>query len=199
MKKTAESASNYFPGCRKDANCTCEICLASINATLDLLPEGSSTRTLQKSSVTFSSTPQPKRRLIAPLKPPEIPPDSPALHSTAKSRAPPRKHKENPLPNRSLRFSLFLVLILTASCGFVILRNQTPGGALLTTDFVKKAGERARMGRDLREKLISVENYLVEIVGAGRVCNCSGGFGWEIQQVFLYLFSSIFLLNCIIF
>jgi hypothetical protein len=28
----------YYPKCRKDANCNCEICLASINATLDLMP-----------------------------------------------------------------------------------------------------------------------------------------------------------------
>ena len=30
--------SCYYPRCRKDANCNCEICLASINATLDLMP-----------------------------------------------------------------------------------------------------------------------------------------------------------------
>ncbi|KAJ6981714.1 hypothetical protein NC653_024955 [Populus alba x Populus x berolinensis] len=33
-----ERDSCYFPGCRKDANCNCDICLASINATLDLMP-----------------------------------------------------------------------------------------------------------------------------------------------------------------
>ncbi|XP_022961189.1 uncharacterized protein LOC111461498 [Cucurbita moschata] len=27
----------YYPGCRKDANCNCKICLDSINATLDLM------------------------------------------------------------------------------------------------------------------------------------------------------------------
>ncbi|KAK8332596.1 hypothetical protein V6Z11_A10G150800 [Gossypium hirsutum] len=36
--RTETRDSNYFPGCRKDANCKCEICLASINATLDLMP-----------------------------------------------------------------------------------------------------------------------------------------------------------------
>ncbi|RZC88408.1 hypothetical protein C5167_016203 [Papaver somniferum] len=39
--------SCYFPGCRKDTNCDCEICLASINATLDLMP-----MSIQKSSLT---------------------------------------------------------------------------------------------------------------------------------------------------
>ncbi|KAL1214351.1 hypothetical protein V5N11_014583 [Cardamine amara subsp. amara] len=37
----------YFPDCRKDANCSCEICLDSLNATLDLMP-----LSVQKSSLT---------------------------------------------------------------------------------------------------------------------------------------------------
>ncbi|XP_010475239.1 PREDICTED: uncharacterized protein LOC104754691 [Camelina sativa] len=44
----------YFPDCRKDANCSCEICLDSLNATLDLMP-----LSVQKSSLTklsFAST-----------------------------------------------------------------------------------------------------------------------------------------------
>ncbi|KAJ4969033.1 hypothetical protein NE237_015734 [Protea cynaroides] len=39
--------SCYFPGCRKDANCICEICLASLSATLDLMP-----LSIQRSSLT---------------------------------------------------------------------------------------------------------------------------------------------------
>jgi hypothetical protein len=38
--------SCYYPGCRKDANCACEMCLASIDATRDLVraPEAASAR-----------------------------------------------------------------------------------------------------------------------------------------------------------
>ena len=42
--------SCYYPGCRKDANCNCEICLASINATLDLMPVSVQKTTLTKLS-----------------------------------------------------------------------------------------------------------------------------------------------------
>ena len=42
--------SCYYPGCRKDANCNCEICLASINATLDLMPISVHKTTLTKLS-----------------------------------------------------------------------------------------------------------------------------------------------------
>ena len=42
-----DSSNCYFPDCRKDANCTCEICLDSLNATLDLMP-----LSVQRSSLT---------------------------------------------------------------------------------------------------------------------------------------------------
>ncbi|RWR88960.1 sigma non-opioid intracellular receptor 1 [Cinnamomum micranthum f. kanehirae] len=71
--------SCYFPGCRKDTNCSCEICLASINATLDLMPSSA-----QHSSLTrvVSSTPQ---RRPTPLLF-DMPLTPPLLQSTAKSR-----------------------------------------------------------------------------------------------------------------
>ncbi|CAL0300747.1 unnamed protein product [Lupinus luteus] len=33
-----DSSCCYYPGCKKNVNCKCEICLESINATLDLMP-----------------------------------------------------------------------------------------------------------------------------------------------------------------
>ncbi|XP_019180379.1 PREDICTED: uncharacterized protein LOC109175563 [Ipomoea nil] len=42
--------SCYFPGCRKDANCNCSICIASMNATLDLMTESVQRSTLTKLS-----------------------------------------------------------------------------------------------------------------------------------------------------
>ncbi|KAL0434140.1 UNVERIFIED_CONTAM: hypothetical protein Slati_2748300 [Sesamum latifolium] len=46
--------SFYFPGCRKDANCNCEICIASMNATLDLMPQS-----MHRSSLTRFSASRP--------------------------------------------------------------------------------------------------------------------------------------------
>ena len=46
--KTRDSC--YYLRCRKDANCNCEICLASINATLDLIPISVHKTTLTKLS-----------------------------------------------------------------------------------------------------------------------------------------------------
>jgi hypothetical protein len=48
--------SCYFPGCRKDANCNCKICWASISATLDLMPIS-----CQKSTLTKLSNSRPGR------------------------------------------------------------------------------------------------------------------------------------------
>ncbi|CAA6653799.1 unnamed protein product [Spirodela intermedia] len=105
-RKAAAETSCYYPGCRKDANCHCEICLASINATLDLIPPGCSS-IQQRSSITklsssssSATSPLPvQRRQRTPLPAPAFSPSrttersdtgstpsSPPLHSTAKSR-----------------------------------------------------------------------------------------------------------------
>ncbi|KAL9666282.1 hypothetical protein QQ045_000609 [Rhodiola kirilowii] len=47
-----KDSSYYFPGYRKDANCSWEICLASINATLDLMP-----LSIQKSNLNYRPSP----------------------------------------------------------------------------------------------------------------------------------------------
>ncbi|PPS19983.1 hypothetical protein GOBAR_AA00581 [Gossypium barbadense] len=60
--RTETRDSNYFPGCRKDANCKCEICLASINATLDLMP-----LSVQKSSFSKLSASKPKYANHSPI------------------------------------------------------------------------------------------------------------------------------------
>lgn len=55
-----DNSNCYFPDCRKDANCSCEICLDSLNATLDLMPlsvqRSSLTRLSYASSSTFKPT-----------------------------------------------------------------------------------------------------------------------------------------------
>ncbi|XP_076903072.1 uncharacterized protein LOC143558023 [Bidens hawaiensis] len=54
--KSSSSAMKTAAACRRDANCTCKICQASINATLDLLPLSAQRSTLTKLS---SSKPKP--------------------------------------------------------------------------------------------------------------------------------------------
>ncbi|CAA7060384.1 unnamed protein product [Microthlaspi erraticum] len=55
----------YFLGCRKDANCICEICFGSINATLDLMSptvrKSYLTRVSQQKSVAHPISPTTKK------------------------------------------------------------------------------------------------------------------------------------------
>ncbi|KMS98842.1 hypothetical protein BVRB_3g068220 isoform B [Beta vulgaris subsp. vulgaris] len=69
--------TNYFPECRKDANCNCKMCLDSISATLDLM-----SMSVQRSSLTKISSSKP----VADKTPVLI---DPTLLSTPISRTPP--------------------------------------------------------------------------------------------------------------
>lgn len=55
-KSTSEGRDTcYFPECQKDTNCKCEMCLASINATLDLVSSrGSSLKEKKQMSIPLS-------------------------------------------------------------------------------------------------------------------------------------------------
>ncbi|KAL8234503.1 hypothetical protein R6Q59_020603 [Mikania micrantha] len=53
-----EDDSFCFTPCRRDANCTCKICQASINATLDLLPVSAQRTTITKISSSKPSPPE---------------------------------------------------------------------------------------------------------------------------------------------
>lgn len=193
--------SCYFPGCRKDANCHCEICLASINATLDLIPSGSA---IQQSSLTklSASKPGPKRPkvLFDPDTPPATPesgstitiPMTPPIRSAMKSRSSEKAVIENErswvLGDRVLRILAGLCFLWVLDSGFsaVVLRDFSPK---LTAEIVKEAAEESRvLSGDLRGGLRVLQQKIERVVGE-KVSDCSSDDSiWEFKQV--HLFSS---------
>ncbi|OMO51775.1 ERG2/sigma1 receptor-like protein [Corchorus capsularis] len=182
--------SCYYPGCRKDANCNCEICLASINATLDLMPAS-----VQKSSFTKLSASKPKldRTPISfdsGLSTPRsissrLVQESPALKSTARVSFKEKKEKErkNKGDFQSLFWKIFLGLSLVF--GMEIGFSWVFYGVLrptLTRDLVRSIGERALVVQDLKGKLRFLQNELRGFAN-GKVSNCSNSASiWEIDQ-----------------
>ncbi|GMI70527.1 hypothetical protein like AT1G05440 [Hibiscus trionum] len=196
----------YYPGCRKDDNCNCEMCLASINATLDLMPVS-----VQKSSFTKLSRLKPKFVYRSPI---SFDPlvistpgsssccfvESPALKSTA--RLNPRgkkKVKEEERKKGGFFKSVFwklllgLNLVLVMEIGF----SWVLGGFLkpvLTRDIVRSLGERASMKQNLNGKLRFLQNELKGFHNL-KVSNCSNTDSiWEIDQGGLLLNS-----HCLIY
>ncbi|KAJ4961942.1 hypothetical protein NE237_021852 [Protea cynaroides] len=55
----------YFPGSRKDASCICKICLASISATLDLMPLSIQRSSLMNLSASKSKVEVPMIAIVA--------------------------------------------------------------------------------------------------------------------------------------
>ncbi|KDP40191.1 hypothetical protein JCGZ_02189 [Jatropha curcas] len=184
-----ERDSCYYPGCRKDANCNCEICIASINATLDLMPIS-----IQKSSLTKLSTSRPNIErtpisfktsiLSTPTSNfcPKI--ESPVLKSTARLNF---SEKETTKKNwcfggAFLRFILGLCLIFAAELGFYW-RASGVLKPLLSSDMVRKIGERSGVVQELNGRLRFLQNEFKEFVHDGKVSNCSHMDSiWKINQ-----------------
>ncbi|KAK9288946.1 hypothetical protein L1049_017417 [Liquidambar formosana] len=187
--------SCYFPGCRKDANCNCEICLASINATLDLMPFS-----VQKSSLTKLSAPKPNLRSPVSFNPSIMSTprsstrrilQSPSLRSTARlslqEKAKERK-KERGFGFKFLRLVLGVSMVLAAEFGL----SWVVSGVLrpeLTTDMVRDVGEKCWVVQDLNGKLRFLQKELQGFVH-GKVSNCSYIHSvWEMNQDGLLLHS----------
>lgn len=186
----------YYPDCKKDANCNCEICLASINATLDLIPNSSLTK-FSSSKPNFQITPISFHSSI--LSTPKksfhsrsiIPPSTPILKSSAKSNYVHKMEKKNKGQERY--FSGIDILRVMAVLGFLffadIVLSRVVSGVFqpsFSPDVVKRVGEKCHKIQDLNGKLRFLQNELGSFVH-GKVSNC--GFSdtsWEISQV-LYL------------
>ncbi|EXB63463.1 hypothetical protein L484_005426 [Morus notabilis] len=196
---TEEEHSCYYPGCRKDANCNCKICLASINATLDLMPKSSLTKLstasrrpsprVEVTPISFDSLSTPPSR---PLKNVSMSPD---LRSSARmnSKEYPEKKKKTTERQRGFgsgfsRLILVLGLIFMAEYGFscAIFGVLKPG---ISPDSVRKIGEKSSAVKDLNGKLRFLEKSLRGLVD-GKISNCSyANSRWEINQDVLLLSS----------
>ncbi|KAH7522303.1 hypothetical protein FEM48_Zijuj07G0124000 [Ziziphus jujuba var. spinosa] len=193
--------SCYYPGCRKDANCNCEICLASINATLDLIQKSSLTKfsasrpttDVERTPISFNSS-----ILSTPIStsPPRIT-MSPSLRSSGKSSLNFNSKKETRKEKRKwggprsdfYRLALVLSLIFMADYGF----SRTVSGIVkpaLSPDLVRNVGEKSWGAvKDLNGKLRLFQKELQGLVH-GEVSNCSyANSAWKISQDGLLLSS----------
>ncbi|KAM0871035.1 hypothetical protein ACQ4PT_039650 [Festuca glaucescens] len=201
----ADGGGIYYPGCRKDANCACEICLASINATRDLLPpEAASARRC------FAAAIRDRRPGSRPLflgrgGTPPSPPGSevtepwtppPAMRSTAKSRRPWQAAREAATEKKGRGSSsapdwaiyaltvLGFLLLLWVDTGLVPEAAARGFGPKLSPEAVAWVGQEARLAPiGLGHKLRSLERGVGKLVGAGRIYNCSSKDSvWRLEQ-----------------
>ncbi|KAJ6898771.1 hypothetical protein NC652_025329 [Populus alba x Populus x berolinensis] len=187
-----ERDSCYFPGCRKDANCNCDICLASINATLDLMPV-----TIQKSSLTKLSTSHANvectplsfdsSMVSTPRSISRPKMDSPALKSTARLTLNQKKVKKK----KEWSFGSWGVLfwlVLGSSLLFIVETGFSWGAyrvlrPVFSSDMVRSIGERSWAVEDLNRRLRFLQSELKGFVANVKVSNCSFMDSiWEINQ-----------------
>ncbi|KAL5070081.1 hypothetical protein RYX36_020968 [Vicia faba] len=181
--------SCYYNGCKRNANCDCEFCIASINATLDLVPNSSLTKFSSSkpnvnsySPITFDSsifnTPRKPSSCIAPL-------STPVVKSSAKSNHVQRMEMKKEGEKRSFYCGVGVVIVL----GFLVFADVVLSRVVsvvykpsLSPDLVKRVGEKCYQIRDLNGKLRFLQNELGNVVH-GEVSNCSFTDGsWEISQ-----------------
>lgn len=182
--------SCYYPGCRKDANCDCKICLESINATLDLMPYS-----VQKSSLTKLSASRPNVETT----PISFNPSILTTPTTVTSRISKYPKFESPVKlsskfkaeeggrdSSSLRrfvtlvFVLSLILAVTTGFSCAIARVIRPK---LSAEIVRTASKNSQFVQNLNGKLRVLERELQGMVNA-EISNCSySNSYWEIDQV----------------
>ncbi|KAK4382444.1 hypothetical protein Sango_2871100 [Sesamum angolense] len=184
--------SFYFPGCRKDANCTCQICIASINATLDLMPHSihrspltklsTSRPTIPRTPVSFASLADPSTpKSSARISPVTM---SPLLNSAASmsfQEKVKRRKREFVYGVSLMKFLLALTLVFGLEYGV----SWMVSGVLKTTltpDIVKSLGEKAWDLEGLNARFLFLKNKLGGLVGS-RVSSCTSvDSAWKVNQ-----------------
>lgn len=196
-----DSSNCYFPDCRKDANCSCEICLDSLNATLDLMP-----LSVQRSSLTklsyASSTFKPTVESTPTSFDPDVVVTTPASVSRPISRviSQPKKKvakkpKENEEPTKkkiekkrkTLTFVVMravlvigLVLCLELEFGWVVKGVLKPE---FTEEIVRVSGERSQAANDLGAKVRISEDELKGFAKNGKFSSCvDSDSRWRFNQ-----------------
>ncbi|XP_020210069.1 uncharacterized protein LOC109795071 [Cajanus cajan] len=181
-------SSCYFPDCKKNANCKCEMCLASISATLDLMPTTTSVHksTLTKPNLHCTPISFDASILSTPTSTTDFQPSpsTPLFKSTATSDSTHRmeKHaKEQTSCFSFFKLLLFLGIFLSADLVFPLLASGVFQPSL-SPDVVKRVGEKCSRVHDLNGKLRLLQKELASVVG-GQVSNCSfTDTLWEISQ-----------------
>ncbi|KAL6637844.1 hypothetical protein ACP70R_025416 [Stipagrostis hirtigluma subsp. patula] len=200
--------SCYYPGCRKDANCACEMCLASINATRDLIsaPEAASARRFFAGAAVRDRRPalfcRDRNAAAGTPGSDAAEPWTPPMRSTAKSRrAAPGQRATGGRGGergggRSHDWALYAVtvvgflLLLWVDTGLVPEAAARGYGPKLSPEAVARVGAEARLAPGgLDNKLRVMERRVGQLIGGERVANCSSQeavwrFHQSDQQVF---------------
>ncbi|KAH6769912.1 hypothetical protein C2S52_014715 [Perilla frutescens var. hirtella] len=178
--------SFYFPGCKKDANCNCEICIASFNATLDLMPPQSAHRSsltklsvlrskLRRSPVLFPSSAD----VSTPMSSPTM--VSPPRNPNASMNFQERQKKELKYEGLIVRFLLGLALVYGLEYGFSWMVSEGLK-TQLWPELVRNMADNSRVREDLNGRFLFLKNELEGFVG-NRVSSCSSVDSvWKISQ-----------------
>ncbi|XP_059294028.1 uncharacterized protein LOC132047137 [Lycium ferocissimum] len=203
MMESENKDSYYFPGCRKDTNCNCEICIASFNATLDLMTNSmhkknsitkrSITKALQfpKSPISFSpsnlSTPKSSNNSSS-----SSSSMSPPLNSTARMSF----HEKVKKRKRELGFGVLLMRLVFVLCvvfGLEFGFSWVVSGFLkteLSQEIVRNLSEKSRGLKDFNERLVFLKKELEGLIDDDEVSSCSPlNSTWKINQDGLLLAS----------
>ncbi|CAK8573704.1 unnamed protein product [Lathyrus sativus] len=192
QEQDSHENSCYYPGCKKNANCKCEFCIASINATLDLVPNSSLTKFSSSkpnfntySPITFDSsifnTPRNGSSCIEP-------PSTPVVKSSAKSNHVQRMEMKSEGKKRAFSsgvgvLNVMMVLGVLLFADVVLSRVvSVVYRPSLSPELVKRVGEKGYQIQDLNGKLRFLQKELGNVV-RGKVSNCSfTGSSWEVSQ-----------------
>ena len=192
--------SCYYPGCRKDANCACEMCLASIDATRDLVraPEAASARRFFAGAAAATRGRRPalfcRDRGSGAGSELTEPPSTPPMRSTAKSRrqaAAAARGGGARAAGGSHDWALYaatvlgFLLLLWVDTGLVPEAAARGFGPKLSPEVVARVGADARLAPGgLEHKLRFLERRVGQLLGGERVANCSSQDSvWRLLQV----------------
>lgn len=192
VKSSSSSSSSttteHDTRCRRDANCNCKICIASINATLDLMPISS-----QRSSLTYKLS-------SSKLSPPETPIFfNPSTISTPKSensglivpppvRSTPRVDlqvkikKRNKKKKKEFGFGLLIKCVLVL-CLVLFVRSRVMM-TKLSPEIVRNLSEKSSGFRDVKQRFGFLNNELQLLVPEASFTDPN----WEIVRVQYYLY-----------
>ncbi|CAN4091315.1 unnamed protein product [Withania somnifera] len=173
--------SHYFPECRKDTNCNCGICIASFNATLDLMHKNSITRLSAARATQFPKSPisySPSTTLSTPKSSSNCSASSsmsPPLNSTAKKR----EFAFGILLMR-LIFGLGVVFGLEFGFSWVVSGFLKPQ---LSGEIVENLSEKSWGLKDLDERLVFLKKELDVLIDDEGISSCSPlNSTWKINQ-----------------
>lgn len=187
-----EDDSFYLTRCRRDANCKCKTCVASINATLDLMSAHRSTLTKLSSSkpsppqTPLFSNPSTLSTPISETSRPMVStPLSPAIRKSFRQKMNSKKTKLGYVL-KMMKWVLILCLIVIGKLGFSFLTSRVMK-TKFSPEIVRKLSEKSSGIQDVKERLVFLNNELQSFMGDG-VSEASSTYpNWEIVQVLYYI------------